>query len=138
MTEDEMAGWNHWLDTHGFEQTPGVGDGQGGLECCDSWSRKESDTTERLNWTELNICSTLSLWYWKREWMTYSSECLFFHLELRTLLSKTWSIMCHLCKRSKFPLTYSNQVRKNRECLERWKIMEGSCQRSKWWQTTFQ
>ena len=33
--------------------TPGVGDGQGGLACCDSWDRKESDTTERLNWTEL-------------------------------------------------------------------------------------
>ena len=36
-----------------FEWTPGVGDGQGGLACCDSWGRKESDTTERLNWTEL-------------------------------------------------------------------------------------
>ena len=36
------------------EWTPGVGDGQGGLACCDSWGRKESDTTERLNWTELN------------------------------------------------------------------------------------
>ena len=38
------------------EWTPGVGDGQGCLACCDSWSRKESDTTERLNWTELNRC----------------------------------------------------------------------------------
>ena len=54
MTEDEMAGWHHWLDGHEFEWTPGVGDGQGGLACCDSWGRKESDTTERLNWTELN------------------------------------------------------------------------------------
>ena len=35
-----------------FEWTPGVGDGQGGLACCDSWGRKESDTTERLNWIE--------------------------------------------------------------------------------------
>ena len=52
-TEDEMAGWHHWLDGHEFEWTPGDGDGQGGLECCDSWGRKESDTTERLNWTEL-------------------------------------------------------------------------------------
>ena len=50
--EDEMAGWHHWLDRHGSEWTPGVGDGQGGLECCDSWGRKESDTTERLNWTD--------------------------------------------------------------------------------------
>ena len=53
-TEDEMAGWHHWLDGHESEWTPGVGHGQGGLACCDSWGRKESDTTERLNWTELN------------------------------------------------------------------------------------
>ena len=48
-TEDEMAGWHHRLDGHEFEWTPGVGDGQGGLACCDSWGRKESDTTEQLN-----------------------------------------------------------------------------------------
>ena len=53
-TEDEMAGWHHGLDGRESEWTPGVGDGQGGLVCCDSWGRKESDTTERLNWTELN------------------------------------------------------------------------------------
>ena len=52
MTEDEMVGWHHWLNGHGFGWTPGVGDGQGGLACCDSWGCKESDTTERLNWTE--------------------------------------------------------------------------------------
>jgi len=46
MTEDEMAGWHHRLDGREFERTPGVGDGQGGLACCDSWGRKESDTTE--------------------------------------------------------------------------------------------
>ena len=51
-TEEEMAGWHHWLDGHEFEWTPGVGDGQGGLVCCDSWGCKESDTTEWLNWTE--------------------------------------------------------------------------------------
>ena len=49
-TEDEMAGWHHRLDGREFEWTPGVGDGQGGLKCCDSWGRKESDTTEWLNW----------------------------------------------------------------------------------------
>ena len=54
MTEDEMAGWHHRLDWRGSEWTPGDGDGQGGLVCCDSWGRKESDTTERLNWAELN------------------------------------------------------------------------------------
>ena len=45
------------LDGHESEWTPGDGDGQGGLACCDSWGRKESDTTERLNWTELNWSS---------------------------------------------------------------------------------
>ena len=49
MTEDEMAGWHHQLDGHESERTPGVGDRQGGLACCDSWGRKESDTIERLN-----------------------------------------------------------------------------------------
>ena len=51
-TEDEMAGWHHWLNGREFEWSPGVGDGQGGLACCDSLGRKESDTTERLHWTE--------------------------------------------------------------------------------------
>jgi len=54
-TEDEMAGWHHRLDGHEFEWTPGVSDGQGGLACCDSWGHKESDMTERLNWTKLNL-----------------------------------------------------------------------------------
>ena len=45
-TEDEMVGWHHRLDGHGSGWTPGVGDGQGGLACCGSWGRKESDTTE--------------------------------------------------------------------------------------------
>ena len=54
-TEDEMAGWHHRLDGHEFEWTLRVGDRQGGLVCCDSWGRKESNTTERLNWTELNV-----------------------------------------------------------------------------------
>ena len=49
MAEDEMAGWHHRLDGRETERTPGVGDGQGGLACCDSWGHKESDTTERLN-----------------------------------------------------------------------------------------
>ena len=51
MTEDEMAGWHHWLDGRESEWTVGVGDGQGGLACCDS--REESDTTERLIWSDL-------------------------------------------------------------------------------------
>ena len=50
--EDEMPGLHHWFDGHEFEWTPGFGDGQGGLACCDSWGLKESHTTDRLNWTE--------------------------------------------------------------------------------------
>ena len=59
--EDEMARWHHQLDGYEFEWTPGVGDGQGGLACCNSWGCKLSETTERLNWTELN-------------WMIYGKE----------------------------------------------------------------
>ena len=52
-TEDEMAGWNRWLDGHEFEWTPGVGDGQGGLACCDLWGhRVRDDWATELNWTE--------------------------------------------------------------------------------------
>ena len=53
-TQDEMGGWHRRLDGRDSECTPGVGDGQGGLVCCDSWGHKQSDTTEWLNWTELN------------------------------------------------------------------------------------
>ena len=58
MTEDEMIGWHHWLDGHGFGWTLGVVDAQGGLACCSSWGRKGLDTTQRLelNWAELNDC----------------------------------------------------------------------------------
>ena len=52
--------WHHWLDGCESEWTPGVGDRQGGLVCCDSWGHKESDTTEWLNWTELNWRLSLS------------------------------------------------------------------------------
>ena len=52
MTEDEIVGWYHWLNGHEFGQALGVGDGQGGLVCCSPWGRKESDTTEQLNWTK--------------------------------------------------------------------------------------
>ena len=52
MTEDEMVGWHHWLNGHGFGWTPGVGDGQGGLACCSPWGRKELGKTEGLNLAE--------------------------------------------------------------------------------------
>ena len=54
MTEDEMVGWHHQLDGHEFNQAPGVGEGQGSLACYSPWGCKELDTTEWLNWTELN------------------------------------------------------------------------------------
>ena len=49
MTEDKMVGWHHRFNGHEFEQTPGVGEGQGSLVCCSPWGHKESDTTEQLN-----------------------------------------------------------------------------------------
>ena len=52
-TEDEMVGWHHWLDGHESKWTPGVGDGQEGLACCNSWGCKESDMTEQLIWSDL-------------------------------------------------------------------------------------
>ena len=55
MTEDEMAGWHHWLNGHEFQQILGVDDGQGGLVCCSPWDHKELNMTEQLNWTE---CAT--------------------------------------------------------------------------------
>ena len=61
-TEDEMAGWHHRLDGHKSEWTLGVGDGQGGLACCDSWGRQESDATERLIWSDLNMF-IFSIWF---------------------------------------------------------------------------
>ena len=74
-TEDEMVGWHHRLNGHGFGWTPGVGDGQWGLACCGSWDHKELDTTEQLNWPELNVwkkffpslafCWCWALWLWK-------------------------------------------------------------------------
>ena len=67
-TEDEMAGWHHLLDGCEFEWTLGVGDGQGGLACCDSWGHKASDMAEWLNWTELNwtyiyVCVYVYIWW---------------------------------------------------------------------------
>ena len=72
MTEDKIAGWHQWLNRRESGWTPGVGVGQGGLPCYDSWGRKESDTTEQLNWTELN---------WMQHW-SKDLEYLFTILEI--------------------------------------------------------
>ena len=83
MTEDEMVGWQHQLDAHESEQTLEVGNGQGSLVCCSPWGCKESDTTERLNWTEgvqQDPCEVLTIspgavqylypFYWWENWGT--------------------------------------------------------------------
>ena len=67
MIEGEMAGWHHRLHRREFEWTLGVGDGQGGLACCNSWGRKESDVTEWLNWTELYPKCYASYHNWLQE-----------------------------------------------------------------------
>ena len=61
LTEDETVGWHHRPKGHGFGWSPGVADGQGGLACCGSWSHKESDTNERLNWTDTSY--QIHIWF---------------------------------------------------------------------------
>ena len=63
MTEDEMVGWHHWLNGHGFQQALGVGHEQGSLACCSSWGHKESDMTERLNWFCVYVSILVQLYY---------------------------------------------------------------------------
>ena len=103
-TEDEMAEWHHRLNGHEFEWTLGVGDGQGGLACCNSWGRTELDTTEQLIWSHLSLlvvfslllyilssCCNLLFFHWKKCNNTYKfnilvinyfSFCLFENLSL--------------------------------------------------------
>ena len=77
-TEDEIVGWHHRLDGHEFEQAAELGDGQGSLVCCSPWGRKESDTTERLNWIvpgvesllvgrPVNLSSLRTSFLWEKE-----------------------------------------------------------------------
>ena len=89
LTEDEMAGWHHWLDGPECEWTPRVGDRQGGLACCLLWGRKESDTTGRLNWTELNW-----RWLWLRSWAHIEK----FKLELNKVGETSRFFRHHLIK----------------------------------------
>ena len=67
MTEDEMVGWHHWLDGHEFAHTLGVGDGQGGVECCSPWGHKESDGLS--HWTEMTEVFHIHS-VWRRKWQT--------------------------------------------------------------------
>ena len=80
-----MTGWHHWLDGRESQWTPGDGDGQGVLVCCDSWGRKESNTTERLNWTELKVNLHTDSWIFntKLSCLFSCSNCFHFdHWEL--------------------------------------------------------
>ena len=82
MTEHEMVECHHHLDGHEFEWTPGVGDGQGGLVCCDSWGRKESDTTEtELNWIEPNYGSVGSRLFARMCFLPWGRKCTLSYLQ---------------------------------------------------------
>ena len=102
-TEYEMAGWHHRLDGHEFGWALGVGDGQGGLACCNSWGRKELDMTERLNWTELNwrqqkiyMQKTIKYW-WKKSKMTQTDGEVYHVLGLEeSILLKDSTIQSNL------------------------------------------
>ena len=100
-TEDEMAGWHHWLDGHKSEWTPGVGDGQGGLACCNAWGRKESDTTERLNWTETHILFQILLRYKVLQDTEYSSSLWY---SVGPCLSLSYLAVCLLTPNPALPL----------------------------------
>ena len=94
-TEDEMAGWHNQLNGHEFEWTLGVGDGQGGLACCNSWGCKDSDMTERLNWTELNWMVFLDFFFL---WPVSCSGNMPFKLHI------LWILFASLCLISSFIL----------------------------------
>ena len=92
MTENEMAGWHHRLDGCEFEWSPGVGDGQGGLACCDSWGHKESDMTEWLKWTD--ACMTWELMHSAATCYKYTALLLLFlkiHSYTAPLLPLLWA-----------------------------------------------
>ena len=111
MTEDEMAGWHHRLDGRESEWTLGVGDGQRGLACCNSWGLKQLETTEQLNWTELSLSKTRTAGFWP-PYSPYLPQVgaedwtfirLFSLHWLRKLLARTPSSL-HLTRQSQFSL----------------------------------
>ena len=100
-TEDEMVEWHHWPDGRESEWTLGVGDGQGGLACCDSWGCKESDSTEPLNWTELLLQGNMSFFFFQKKYKSLSVTQIFREIQLFNFLGefrkqKTLSVRNHL------------------------------------------
>ena len=87
--EGDARGWDGWMASltrwRESEWTLGVGDGQGGLACCDSWGRKELDTTERLNWTEQNIFPV------RNDWLIISKLILIWDLACEGIQYRGWS-----------------------------------------------
>jgi len=92
-TRGEMAEWHHRLDEREFQWTPGVGDGQGGLVCCNSWACKEWDTTEQLKWTELT----------ETEWKPGIPTAVYWELEARSKVPLALALIekCNFSKRKK-------------------------------------
>ena len=74
-TEDEMIGWHHRLNGHGFGWTLGVGDGLGSLECWSPWGHKESDMTEWLNWTTWSSIPLLGIYLKKTKTLSWKDIC---------------------------------------------------------------
>ena len=112
-TEDEMAGWHQRLDGRESGWTPGVGDGQGGLACCDSWVHKESDTTEQLIWFIEALFTMTETWpkcpltneYIKKILYVYEVEHNYaikrrksWHLQYRWTLRILCQVKCHIKK----------------------------------------
>ena len=103
MTEDEMVGWHHWFDGHEFE-VPGVGDGPGSLVCCSPLSHKELDSSEWLNWTELDYTDCLFMVILIENWTycflqgqhnsVWPHECLFLNICISEFLDNwiTYSV----------------------------------------------
>ena len=102
MTENEMAGWHHWLNECESEWTPGVGDGQGGLACCNSWGHK--NRTWLNDWTELNWTVMFTV----RHWPKYFIQYFIIHICHWQLFVTPIPISFSFSNASQFYLTYQN------------------------------
>ena len=99
-----MAGWHHCLDGHESKWTPGVGNWQGGLACCNSRGRKKSDTTERLIWSDLLLfCreNAASETHYENNEVLWGFEvicvfCLVLNMENENLSAFFYKMICHV------------------------------------------